>query len=138
MWWRSRRRVVLQRAARWEGCDAGAPGTRTPRSRRVRNALAGRSDTRRRPIQLVIPVQAKVARPPSGPGSVLAARRRRAAGRRHPGAPGADEERPPPTSFFRKYWHIILPLALPTNTTGEPEPTKVTKVAGKSDLSVHN
>ena len=47
--------------------------------------------------------------------------------------PGADEERPPPTSFFRKYWHIILPLALLLLTTGEPEPTKVTKVADKSD-----
>ena len=46
---------------------------------------------------------------------------------------GADEERPPPTSFFRKYWHIILPLALLLLTTGEPEPTKVTKVAEKSD-----
>ena len=55
-----------------------------------------------------------------------------------PGAPGADEERPPPTPFFRKYRHIILPLALLLLTTGEPEPTKVTKVAEKSYWSVHN
>ena len=117
--------ALAYRNARLDGCDAGAPGPEDA----LKSTAAPALDA----VAQVIPVQAKVARPPSGFGSVLP----RDGGARPggaPGAPGADEERPPPTSFFRKYWHIILPLALLLLTTGEPEPTKVTKVAEpKSD-----
>ena len=115
--------ALAYRNARLDGCG-DAPGPDAALTSSAAPALDS--------IAQVIPVQAKVARPPSGFGSVLP----RDGGARPggaPGAPGADEERPPPTSFFRKYWHIILPLALLLLTTGEPEPTKVTKVAEKSD-----
>ena len=117
--------ALAYRNARLEGCDASAPGPDAALTSSASPALDA--------VAQVIPVQAKVARPPSGFGSVLPRDGGARPGGATPGAPGADEERPPPTSFFRKYWHIILPLALLLLTTGEPEPTKVTKVAEKSD-----
>ena len=116
--------ALAYRNARLEGCDASAPGPDAALTSSAAPALDA--------VAQVIPVQAKVARPPSGFGSVLPRDGGARPGGATPGAPGADEERPPPTSFFRKYWHIILPLALLLLTTGEPEPTKVTKVE-KSD-----
>ena len=117
--------ALAYRNARLDGCDASAPGSDAALTSSASPALDA--------VAQVIPVQAKVARPPSGFGSVLPRDGGARPGGATPGAPGADEERPPPTSFFRKYWHIILPLALLLLTTGEPEPTKVTKVAEKSD-----
>ena len=97
--------ALAYRNARLEGrCDAGAPGPDAALTSSAAPALDA--------VAQVIPVQAKVARPPSGFGSVLP----RDGGARPGGAPRAP--RAPTRSGRRrprssaKYWHIILPLAL--------------------------
>ena len=81
-------------------------------------------------VAQVIPVQAKVGKPPSGMGEVLTDA---PAGRG--GAEGGQAEPQKPKSFLAKYWHIILPLALLLLTTKEPEPesVKTTKAPAKAD-----
>jgi hypothetical protein len=112
--------ALALRNARLAGCDAGAPAEDAA----LTSAAAPALDA----VAQVIPVQAKVPRPPSGFGSVLP----RDGGERL-GAPGGaapageHKERPPPTSFFRKYWHVILPLALLLITTSEPQPKTTVK-----------
>ena len=80
-------------------------------------------------VAQVIPVQAKVGKPPAGMGEVLTDAPKGRAGGGGEGAAG--EEPRPPKGFMQKYWHILLPLALLLLTTKEPEPESVkTEKAG--------
>mmetsp|Transcript_29269 Transcript_29269/g.88032 ORF Transcript_29269/g.88032 Transcript_29269/m.88032 type:complete len:225 (+) Transcript_29269:40-714(+) len=75
-------------------------------------------------VAQIIPVQAKVAKPPGGMGTPLP---RGGGGGSSQDNPHAEPQKP--KSFLMKYWHILLPLALLLLTTSEPEPPKKEKAS---------
>ena len=101
------------------GCDATLPAE----ALEITSTATPQMDT----VAQVIPVQAKVGKPPSGMGEIL----RDGPGERGPGGEvGPDGEKAPPKGILQKYWHILLPLALLLLTTKEPEPESVKKTGG--------